>query len=78
MHKYEELEFENVLDEQNSDTDTEDIKKLNEDKQDLLTKIKDSIGVSDVKFSDKLKNHPVSLHQTTQPCIPIYFLSSHA
>lgn len=61
MHKYEELEFVNVLDEQNSDIDTEDIKKFNEDNKDLLTKMKEIIGISDVKFSDKLKNHPVSL-----------------
>ena len=64
MHKYEELEFVNILDEENNQEDDEDIKKLNDDNKDLLKEMKEIIGISDVKFSDKLKNHPVSLVST--------------
>ena len=64
MYKYEDLEFVNVLDEENSNEENDDIKKLNEDNKDLLIKMKDFIGISDVKFSNNLKNHPVSLVST--------------
>ena len=39
----------------------EDIEKLNEDNKDLLTLMKDEIGVNEVRFTSKLKNHPVCL-----------------
>jgi len=62
MNKYEELEFVNV---QNENIDTEEeqeeIKKLNEEKKDLLTLMRETININGVRFSDKLKNHPVSL-----------------
>ena len=62
MGKYEELEFVNV---QNENIDTEEeqeaIKKLNEEKKDLLTLMKETININGVRFSDKLKHHPVSL-----------------
>ena len=60
MNKFEELEFTNVLDIK-ADEEDSDVKKINEDNKDLLTKMKETIGISEVKFSDKLKNHPVSL-----------------
>ena len=62
MGKYEELDFINV---QNENIDTEEeqeeIKKLNEEKKDLLTLMKETININGVRFSDKLKHHPVSL-----------------
>ena len=61
MNKYEDLEFVNVQDEKENMDDDEETKKANEDNKELLTLMKDAIGISDVKFSDKLKNHPVSL-----------------
>jgi len=64
MHKYEELEFVNVQDENENKEDDEETKKVNEINKDLLTLMKDTIGISDVKFSDNLKNHPVSLITT--------------
>ena len=64
MHKYEELEFVNVQDENENKEDDEETKKVNENNKDLLTLMKDTIGISDVKFSDNLKNHPVSLITT--------------
>ena len=64
MHKFEELEFVNVLDENENQEDDEELKKTNEENKDLLTLMKDTLGINDVKFSDKLKNHPVSLVTT--------------
>ena len=60
MGKFEELEFVNVQD-TNVDEDDEDIKKVNETNKDLLEIMKSALDISDVKFSDKLKNHPVAL-----------------
>lgn len=62
MNKYEELEFCNVQDESmNTNEEQEEIKKLNEDNKDMLSLMKDAIGINGVRFSDSLKNHPVSL-----------------
>lgn len=63
MNKYEDLEFTNVLD-TSSVEDDEEIKKVNEDNKDLLTVMKNALSINDVKFSDKLKNHPVALTST--------------
>ncbi len=60
MGKFEELEFVNVQDTTN-DEDDEDVKKINEDNKDLLSIMKSALSINDVKFSDKLKNHPVAL-----------------
>ena len=60
MNKFEELEFVNALDEK-QDEENEEIKKLNEDNKELLNLMKDTVGIKGVKFSDNLKNHPVSL-----------------
>ena len=61
MHKFEELEFVNVLDINNDTQDDENTKKINEDNKDLISIMKEAIGISNIKFSDKLNNHPVSL-----------------
>jgi len=62
MGKFEGLEFVNVQDTASEEED-EEIKKVNEDNKDLLSIMKNVINV-DVKFSDKLKNHPVALTST--------------
>lgn len=62
MQGYDNLTFVNVQDEEVSNETDEEIKKVNEDNKDLLTKMKDTLGISDVKFSNQLKNHPVSLN----------------
>ena len=61
LNKYGELSFVNVQDEKSNEEETDEIKKINEDNKDALKLMKDTIGISDVKFSDNLKNHPVSL-----------------
>lgn len=65
LMEYEGKKFANVSSE-NSDLDTdeekENLKKLNEESKDLLTFMNDNISeVKDVKFTNKLKNHPVCL-----------------
>lgn len=61
LNKYQELVFTNVQDENSLDEEKEEIKKINEDYKDLLTLMKENLSVNEVKFSDKLKTHPVSL-----------------
>lgn len=61
MQKYNDFEFSNVQDESLNEEANEEIKKLNEDNKDMLTIMKDAIGINDVRFSDNLKNHPVAL-----------------
>ena len=61
MHKYDELEFVDVFSENENKDDNEEIKKINEDNKDILSIMKDAINISEVKFSDNLKNHPVAL-----------------
>ena len=61
MNKFEELEFVNVLDITNNEEEDNEIKKVNDDNKDLLAIMKETLNINDVKFSDKLKNHPVSL-----------------
>ena len=39
----------------------EEIDKLNNDNKDMLSLMKETIGISDVKFTNKLKSHPVCL-----------------
>jgi molecular chaperone HtpG len=63
MNKYEELEFVNVQDTKEDEED-DDIKKVNEDNKELLDLMKSAVTVTDIKFSDKLKNHPVALTST--------------
>ena len=65
LQEYDKKKFVNVSD-GNLDLDTEEekeeIKKANEDNSDLLKAMKEEIkDVSDVRFSNKLKTHPVCL-----------------
>ena len=64
MNKYEELTFVNVLDENNDLNEDDEIKKVNEDNKDLLNLMKETVSVNEVKFSNTLKNHPVSMVST--------------
>ena len=62
LSEYDGKKFKNVS---AADLDLDDNKektdKLNEDNKDMLTVMKDAIGVSDVRFTNKLKSHPVCL-----------------
>ena len=61
MTKYNDHEFVNVLDEKTNNEETEDVKKINDDNKDLINLMKDTLNIANIKFSDKLKNHPVAL-----------------
>lgn len=65
IQEYEGKKFANVENEGlglESDEEKEELKKVNEDNVDLLKHMKELIGdVSEVKFSNKLKKHPVCL-----------------
>ena len=66
LNSYQEKTFVNVTD-KSLDTSTEeekkDIDKINEDNKDMLTIMKEALSdnVKDVRFTNKLKNHPVCL-----------------
>ena len=64
MNKYEEKEFKNVCSD-NVEVDTEEekeeLKKLNDNSKDLLELMKKELDVKEVKFTSRLKNHPVCL-----------------
>ncbi len=61
MGKYNDHEFINVLDEKTNSEETEEVKKINDNNKDLIGLMKETLNISNVKFSDKLKNHPVAL-----------------
>ena len=64
MNGYNDLTFCNVQDEHEDTEDDEETKKANEDNKDILNVIKETLNIKDVKFSDNLRNHPVSLTTT--------------
>ncbi len=61
MTRFEGHDFVNVLDEKTDDKETDEVKKINDDNKDLLKVMKEALDISNIKFSDKLKNHPVAL-----------------
>ena len=65
LNKYSDLEFKNVCDEAldlDSDEDKQELSKKNEDSKDMFEIMKEAIPtVSEIKFTNKLKNHPVCL-----------------
>ena len=66
MMKYADKEFRNVSGKDlglETEADSEDIQKQNEDNQELLRFMKDALGdkVSEVKLSERLKSHPVCI-----------------
>lgn len=64
LHEYDGKHFTNVSQE-SVDLDDEKakevIEKFNKDNEDLLNKMKDSLQISSVRFTNKLKTHPVCL-----------------
>ncbi len=67
MNKFADKEFKNVCSD-NLDIDSteekEQLQKLNEKSKDLLALMKQGLDVQDVRFTSKLKNHPVCLSTT--------------
>lgn len=66
MMKYDDKEFRNVSDKDlglETEADSEEIKKQNEDNKELLRFMKDALGdkVSEVRLSERLKSHPVCI-----------------
>ncbi len=66
MMKYADKEFRNVSDKDlglETEADSEEIQKQNEDNKELLRFMKDALGdkVSEVKLSERLKSHPVCI-----------------
>ena len=66
MMKYNDKEFRNVSDKDlglETESESEEIKKQNEDNAELLRFMKDALGdkVADVKLSERLKSHPVCI-----------------
>ena len=62
--EYDNKKFSNVKEEKldlEDESKKEETKKLNDDNKDLLNIMKESIDVSEVRFTNKLKNHPVCL-----------------
>ena len=64
LMEYEGKKFINVSSNEldlDSEEEKENTKKLNEENIEMLSFIKDKLSVTDVKFTNKLKNHPVCL-----------------
>ncbi len=64
MGKFEEKEFKNVCSDNidiDTESDKEELNKLNTDSKDLLELMKQELNISDVKFTSRLNNHPVCL-----------------
>lgn len=65
LHKYQEKDILNINSESvqiDSEEEKEELKKLNEEAKDMFLVMKEAIGdVKEIKFTNKLKNHPVCL-----------------
>ena len=64
LMQYDGKNFVNVSNEKldlDDDNKKEEIKKLNESNKDLLESMKKELNIADVKFTNKLKKHPVCL-----------------
>ncbi len=61
LNEYDKHKFVNVANENLNLESSEEIDKFNNDNKDLLNIMKESINISDVKFTNKLKNHSVCL-----------------
>ncbi len=62
LGEYKDKKFKNVSQaDLDLDDNKEEIKKVNEDNKDLLAIMKDAIDVNEVRFTNKLKTHPVCL-----------------
>ena len=64
LNSYENKQFQNITD-SNLDIDSEEEKKknnkINEDNKELLNSMKEILNIDEVKFTNKLKNHPVCI-----------------
>lgn len=64
LQKYEEKTFANISSE-NVDVDSkeekEELEKANDENKDMFSIMKNALGIKDVRFTKKLKNHPVCL-----------------
>ena len=64
LGEYEGKKFSNVKEEKldlEDESKQEETKKLNDDNKELLDLMKEAINVSEVRFTNKLKNHPVCI-----------------
>lgn len=62
LAQYDGKEFKNVSSaDLDLEDDKEEIDKINEENKDMFTIMKDTIGVNEVRFTKKLKSHPVCL-----------------
>ena len=64
MLKYKDKEFKNVCSDKidlDTEEEKEELKTLNENSKDLLKLMKEELDVEEVKFTSRLKNHPVCL-----------------
>lgn len=61
LNEYDGHKFINISNESLNLGDSEELNKFNDENKDLLSLMKDSIGISDVRFTNKLKNHSVCL-----------------
>lgn len=64
INDYQEKPFMNVSDESldlTTEEEKEELTKTNNDNKELLLKLQESLNITDVKFTNKLNNHPVCL-----------------
>ena len=64
LMKFNDKEFKNVCSDDidiETNEEKESLKKLNEKSKDMLTMLKDNIGVKEVRYTNKLSKHPVCL-----------------
>ena len=61
LGEYDGHKFVNIANESLNLENSEEVNKFNEENKDLLSLMKESINIADVKFTNKLKNHSVCL-----------------
>lgn len=62
LNKYADYDIVNINNEKNNNEESEKIKKVNEDAKDMFKVMLEAVSdISDIKFTDNLGNHPVSL-----------------
>lgn len=61
LNEYDGHKFINISNESLNLGDSAELNKFNDENKDLLNLMKDSIGISEVRFTNKLKNHSVCL-----------------
>ena len=61
LNEYDGHKFVNIANESLNLENSEEVNKFNDENKDLLNAMKDEISISDVKFTNKLRNHSVCL-----------------